>query len=222
MPSTYLVFGATGGTGKHFVTQALKSGHYVRALVRSSSKLEGLIGSARTSTNLRIVEGSIGDVKPKDMDGLVRGSDYVVCMLGEKEVQKTRKICAEFVTDRLVPSMRRCDFRGRFLYQAGGLTCPPGESLSWMLWTIRNTVARSFIGQHEDNEAVMEFLHKECGDMEWIVHLAGISGDGETKGRLKRNKEKFSIGNHRDCADFSLRVIEDDEAVRGWWFSRYA
>ncbi|EME81041.1 uncharacterized protein MYCFIDRAFT_76977, partial [Pseudocercospora fijiensis CIRAD86] len=162
MPSTYLVFGATGGTG----------------------------------------------------------SDFVVCMLGEKEVQKTRKICVEFVKDRLVPSMRRCGFKGRFLYQAGGLTCPPGESLSWTLWTIRNTIARGFIGQHEDNEAVMEFLHKECGDLEWMVHLAGIGGDGATKGRLERSKEKFSIGNHRDCAEFSLRVMEHDEAVRGWWFSR--
>jgi nucleoside-diphosphate-sugar epimerase len=150
--STFLVLGATGGTGKHFVAQALADGHRVRALVRSPGRLPP------GTENLDVRQGSITDMI--DTDELVAGVDFVVSMLGDKNLQKDSKINTAFVK-RLVPSMRR---RGvtRFLYQAGGLSRPHGGHLSPIFWTIRHTLARSFIGQHQDNEAVMEYLSKEA------------------------------------------------------------
>ena len=52
--STFLVLGATGGTGRHFVAQALGDGHRVRALVRSAGKL-----SAKAE-NLEVLGGGRG------------------------------------------------------------------------------------------------------------------------------------------------------------------
>ena len=86
---------------------------------------------------------------------------------------------------------------------------------------IRNTIARSFNGQHEDNEAVMEYLSTQCDDLEWIVHRAGIYGDGESKGVLERSSTNFSIGNHRDCAEYSYRLIREKEAIHTSDFSQY-
>lgn len=210
--STFLVFGATGGTGRHFIAQALQDGNRVRALVRDPTKLQ------TSDPNLEVHTGSITNVT--DFDRLVKGTDFVVAMLGDREAQKTAKINTTFVKG-LVPAMRRQGVK-RFLYQAGGLSKPYGGQLTLTLWTIRNTIARSFIGQHEDNEAVMEYLATEANDIEWIVHRAGIYGDGPSKGTLERSSSNFSIGNHRDCADYSYRIIRDSSAIRTSDLSQYS
>ena len=211
--ATFLVLGATGGTGKHFVTQALEDGHRVRALVRTPEKLPA------GSENLEVVQGSITD--GIDTDKLVAGVDYVVSMLGDKDLQSQAKINTAFVK-KLVPSMRRHGVK-RFLYQAGGLSKSYHGQLSWILWTLRYTIARGFAGQHEDNEAVMEYLATEANDIEWIVHRAGINPSNDSsKGVLVRSDTRFSVGTHRDCAAYNYRTVMDSSAVRTSCLSYYA
>ncbi len=60
---------------------------------------------------------------------------------------------------------------------------------------------------------MMEYLAKEAGDMEWIVHRAGISSDGPSKGELKRSATKFSVATHRDCATYNYRTVMAPSAV---------
>jgi len=215
---TFLVLGATGGTGKHFVALALADGLTIRALVRTPSKLP-----TDTSNKIEVVQGSITDPN-LDTDALVAGVDYVFSALGDKNAQRTAKINTAFV-EKLVPSMRKHGVK-RFLYQAGGLTRPHGGSLSPILWTLRYTVARGFGGQHEDNEAVHEYFVTEANDIEWIVHRAGIYGDGPSKGTLKRStgpeSGKLSVATFGDCAAYSYRTIMDDQAVRTCDLSHYA
>lgn len=210
--STFLVLGATGGTGRHFVTRALGDGHRVRTLVRTPAKV------TFQHENLEVVHGSITDTL--DIDALVHGVDFVISMLGDIGLQRTAKINTTFVK-RLVPSMRRYGVK-RFLYQAGGLSRPYGKALSPALWMIRNTLARSFIPQHEDNEAVMEYLATEANDIEWMVHRAAISSHGPSKGILERSKAGLSVATHYDCADYNYRTIMDTTAVHSSDLSRYA
>jgi putative NADH-flavin reductase len=200
---TFLVFGATGQTGKHFTSAALRDGHRVRALVRNPGKLP--VGSP----NLEIRPGSITEVP--DLDGLVDGVDAVVSMLGDARMQEQRKINTAFVRE-LVPTMRRHGVT-RFLYQAGGLSAPPGRRLPLPLWTIRHTVARGYAGQHEDNEAVMRYLAEDAMDIEWMVHRAGIGSDGPSKGVLERSAGKISVATFRDCASYNYRLLWDPAAV---------
>ena len=202
-PATYLVFGGTGGTGKHFVAQALEEGHKVRVLARNPTKL------AFQHENLLMQQGSIMD--EVNLDALVQGCDFVVSMLGDVKLQKGAKINTAFVK-KLVLAMRRHGVK-RFLYQAGGLSTPYKGHLSPILWTIRHTIARGFAGQHEDNEAVMAYLAEEAQDIEWMVHRAGIGSDGPSKGVLKRSPDKFSVATHRDCAAYSFSLLNDDSAV---------
>ena len=67
--STYLVFGATGGTGKHFLPLALGQGHIVRVLVRNPTKL------AVQDAKLQVQQGSITDAVV-NFDKLVEGADF--------------------------------------------------------------------------------------------------------------------------------------------------
>ncbi|WWC72352.1 uncharacterized protein I206_106314 [Kwoniella pini CBS 10737] len=213
--SLFLVLGATGGTGKHLVKRALQDGHRVRVLVRSPQKL------GDQAADLDVRQGSIEDVDEIDTDKLVEGVDYVVCMLGDKEAQRDKKINYLFM-QKFVPSMRKHGIK-RFLYQAGGLSKPYQGSLSWTLWLIRNTIASGFNGQHLDNEAVMEYLETQAKDLDWIAHRAGIISDGESKGTLERSISKFSMAPHRDCADYSYRLMLDPskDAIHTSDFSCY-
>jgi putative NADH-flavin reductase len=208
---TFLVFGATGQTGKHFTSLALQDGHRVRALVRSPGRL------AVDSRNLEVRQGSITDVL--DLDGLADGVDAVVSLLGDAQLQKKRKINTAFVRE-LVPAMRRQGVT-RFLYQAGALSAPPDQKLPPLLWTIRNIVAREYIGQHEDNEAVMQYLAEDATDIEWMVHRAGIGSDGPSKGVLERSSGKISVATFRDCASYNYRLLSDPAAVHTCDLSSY-
>ena len=201
--STFLVLGATGGTGKHFVSLALKEGHKVRALVRNPAKL------VAQHPNLQVQQGSITDVG--NLDDLVRGADFVIAMLGDVNLQREAKINAGFV-NQLVPAMRRHGVK-RFLYQAGGLSTPYKGHLSPIFWVIRHTIARGFAGQHADNEAVMQYLVEQAQDIEWMVHRAGIGSDGPSKGILQRSNRKFSVATHRDCAAYNFRLLADSSAI---------
>lgn len=212
---TILVLGATGGTGKHFVNLALTEGHKVRALVRDPAKLPQPLND-----NLEIRQGSITG-KDVDTDSLVKGVTHVVAMVGDKEAQRTEKIVTAFIR-KLVPSMREHGVK-TILYQAGGFSKPYGGELSWILWILRNTMARGagFEGQHKDNEAVMEYLATEGNDLIWMVHRAGIGSDGPSKGTLRRSASNFSIANHIDCAAYNLKLLTDDSAIRTADFSSY-
>jgi uncharacterized protein len=200
---TFVVFGASGQTGQHFVSLALSEGHIVRALVRNPARL------AFESPALDVHQGSITDML--NLDALVQGADFVISMLGDAETQKKTKINTAFV-QQLIPAMRRQGVK-RFLYQAGGLSKPPNQPLSPALWTIRNTVARGFIGQHEDNEAVMEYLAAAAHDLEWMVHRAAIGSNGPSKGVLERSKKNLSVATFVDCAAYNYRTLLDPSAV---------
>lgn len=207
---TFLVFGGTGQTGQHFVRLALEQGHRVRGLARTPAKLEPRDG-------LEVVTGSLDG--PLDLDALLDGVDAVVAMIGDVVAQRDRKVNTAFVRE-LVPAMRRKGVR-RFLYQAGGLSAAPGTRLPLALRLVRATMARGYIGQHEDNEAVMRYLDDEARDVEWMVHRAGIGSDGPSKGVLHRSDTAMSIGTFVDCAAFTLRTVLDDDAVHTVHCSTY-
>ena len=211
----FLLLGATGGTGTHFLPLLLSQSHHVRCLVRTPSKLPQPI-----PPNVEVIQGSITNATI-NFPALVADIDYVVVMLGDTSLQHSgaTPVC-DFIK-KLIPAMRAAGV-SRILYQAGGFSCPPNESLGIILSTLRYTIARKFEGQHRDNEAVMRYFVDECSDIEWMVHRAGIGGDGASKGVLVRSNEgKLGIGTFGDCARFSLGVVMDDQAVRRIFGSYY-
>ena len=71
-----LVIGATGGTGRRLVQQALQQGHFVTAFARDPAKIQS------THTNLRVARGDV--LKPDTIDAAVAGQDAVLCALGTR------------------------------------------------------------------------------------------------------------------------------------------
>lgn len=69
-----LIFGATGGTGRALLGQALEQGHIVTAFARDPSKLQ------TTDPNLRVVKGDALDYQ--SVETAIQGQDGVLCALG--------------------------------------------------------------------------------------------------------------------------------------------
>ena len=81
-----LVLGATGGTGRALVEQALAQGHVVTAFARDPSKVR------TTHPNLHVVKGDILD--PASVEAAVRGQDAVLSALGVRsEERRVGKEC---------------------------------------------------------------------------------------------------------------------------------
>jgi hypothetical protein len=156
-----------------------------------------------------VIPGAITDAL--DLDEMLQGVDFVVSMLGDAALQRERKINTEFVRT-LVPAMRRQGVT-RFLYQAGGLSKQPSRPLPPVLSVIKHTLARGHLGQHEDNEAVMQYLTDDASDIEWMVHRAGIGSDGPSKGVLTRSSTKVSIATFVDCATYNFHTLMDASAI---------
>jgi putative NADH-flavin reductase len=80
------VFGASGQTGKLFTELALKDGYFVKALVRTPSKLD------RQSSNLEIIEGDI--LNSGNVEQTIKSTEAVIDFTGPRqdsplEMQKT-------------------------------------------------------------------------------------------------------------------------------------
>jgi len=69
-----LIFGATGGTGRELVEQALQQGHTVTAFARNPSKVRA------THPNLRVVKGDIASYE--SVESALRGEDAALSALG--------------------------------------------------------------------------------------------------------------------------------------------
>lgn len=210
---TFLVFGATGRTGRHFISIALNEGHRVIALVRNPEKID------IQNPNLKLVKGSVVDYNA--IDELLNGANFVISMLGDAQLQKLENVNIEFVK-KLIPAMRRQEVK-RFLYQAGGFSRPYKERLPFMFWVLKNTLVRfsGLLGQHRDNEAVMEYLVEEANDIEWMVHRVSIISDDASKGTLLRSKTKNSIATFVDCAMYNYRLLTDHSAIHTCDLSYY-
>lgn len=108
------------------------------------------------------------------------------------------------------------------LYQAGGLSAQPGQRLPLMFRVVRATLARTYLGQHRDNEAVMRYLADNATDIQWVVHRASIRNDGPSKEVLKRSTRRAGIAPFQDIAAYNLRLLTDDTAVYTCDLSAYA
>src|SRR3546814_7639889 len=69
------------------------------------------------------------------------------------------------------------------------------------------------LGQHRDNQAVIEYLVEQAKDIDWVVHQAGIFSDGPSKGVLVRSADRVSMASFVDTATYNYNALNDPSAV---------
>src|SRR5216683_6089638 len=86
-PARVLIIGATGGTGRQLVTQALERRYVVTALVRDPSRLKV------DHPQLTVMQGDVLD--ESSVEAAMRGQEAVLCALGHKRFFYPSRILSE-------------------------------------------------------------------------------------------------------------------------------
>ena len=196
-----IVFGATGGTGKLIVTQALAKGHSVTAFVRTP---EGL----PQDPHLRVIQGDVFDFGA--VVDAVRGHRAVLSALGGR----TRK--KEDVLARAMPhileGMRQEYVNRLIVLGAAGAHKDYGRyqnaltTLVW--WTAKKTALKyPFIDQAAQERLIA------ASDLDYTIVRAPRLMDGPFTGKYRVLPDALPPGalriNRADVADFMLQQLTD-------------
>ncbi|MEU1419994.1 NAD(P)-binding oxidoreductase [Kitasatospora sp. NPDC005751] len=78
------ILAATGGIGRHLLTQAVAAGHDVTVVVRTPARLADPAGSGRAPAGVRVVRADLAVADPAELQSAVAGSDAVLSGLGAR------------------------------------------------------------------------------------------------------------------------------------------
>jgi putative NADH-flavin reductase len=190
-----VVFGATGGTGHHFVDLALADGHRVTASVRPSSTL------AMAHDRLRLLSGDVRD--PDHIAAAIAGQDAVVSALGPNQ-RGPASLCAAAIA-RILPAMADHGVRRLVALSAYGAAESHERNLyNRLLWIMQRE-------KMLDKER-METLIKKS-DLDWTILRPSALTNGPQTGRYRLGNDLgmrvTSKISRADLADALLRQLTD-------------
>jgi putative NADH-flavin reductase len=194
------VFGATGRTGRHVVTQALERGHEVTALVRDPTSLSPQEG-------LTVVAGDARDLRWARK--VVAGSDAVLSALGQRSFTKKITICTDAMRV-ILPVMEDEGVRRLVVVSGYGI----GENTRLDLYTV---IARLMISSILQDKKRMEDLIR-ASDTDWTTVKPAIITDGPHTGAYRVGPTlrltPFSRISGADIAEFMLDQLTDTTLLR--------
>jgi len=194
-----VVFGATGGTGRQLVEQALARGHQVTAFARHPAALD------ITHERLSVVTGDVRDLAAVARG--VAGQDAVLCALGVPAGAKGPITLCGDGTERILAAMARHGAR-RIVCQTA---FSAGESRNWGLsaWMTRRVIGR--IMHDKDRQ---EQLLRDSG-LEVVIVRPPTLTQGPRRGTYRvRERARLWPWDHvsrADVADFMLAQLDSDQ-----------
>jgi len=197
-----VVFGATGGTGRHLVAQALAEGHRVTAFTRNAAAIA-------LQPGLAIVAGDTRDAS--GVEQAVAGRDAVLCALGGRPWRRRAFVCSSAIR-HIVAAMTAHRVRRIVAISTFGA----GDTRSQVGWLARHVlfglVLRSEVA---DKEAMERELAATA--LDWTVVRVGLLTDGPARRSWRAADDGSIRGMGRiaraDVAAFMLRCLASDEWV---------
>ena len=195
-----LVFGASGGTGRELVKQALDQGHNVTAFVRDPAKLEGV-----QHPNLKLVCGDVLD--PSSVKKAVAGQEVVLVTIGAGPKRTTLR---EEGTRNIVGAMQGTGVKRLICQSSLGV----GKSRANLPFFTKHIVVDIFLrhafADHDNQEAVLR-----QSSVDWIIVRPPHLKDGPHTQTYQHGfpTEGADIKvwiSRSDVADFMLKQLADD------------
>lgn len=206
-----VVFGASGGVGKHVVEQALHKEHSVRAVYRAAS-------TARPQHNLEAV--SLSDFfGGQALSEAIVGADAVISCLGPRRDHPKNpwsKVISpldlmECFCEALIEAMTQIDMPKRFVVvSAAGV----GTSAPLMHPVLRFVFGHSNVGLAYRDLARME-EQIERSKLDWTIVRPVTLTTGPLNGEVKFCS-RFDLSNsisRADVAAFLLRCVEEPQTI---------
>jgi putative NADH-flavin reductase len=204
-PMRLLIVGATGGTGRQLVAQALQRGHTVTALVRNPSRLQ------IEHPQLRVVQGDVLDYG--SVEAAVRGQEAVISALGHNRFFRPTRILSEGTGNLL----RAMQIHGvpRFVCETSlGIGNSAGRmGLYYTLFVIPVILPFYFWDKARQEQLIA------ASKVEWVIVRPGVLSNAKKRGTYRHGHHVGSFIltvriSRADVADFMLNQIQDDMYLR--------
>jgi uncharacterized protein YbjT (DUF2867 family) len=194
-----LVLGATGGTGRAIVSQALQQGHEVTALVRGPEQDAGL------PAGVRVLRGPVTN-DTEALDAAVRGQEAVISTLGVGKALKSGRLIARSVP-LILRAMDRQRVRRLIVMSAYGV----GATWKDVPILPRMLMGLLFRDLYADKEIGDDAVQRS--DLDWTLIYPVTLTNGPGTGRYRVGEHLrlrgFPTIPRADVADFILTQIED-------------
>jgi putative NADH-flavin reductase len=199
------IFGATGGTGKQLVEQALAVGYQVVAYVRNPSKLN------TRHENLTIVQGDLANQVM--IERAISGADAVISVLGPRGDSKIKPITRGM--QNIIEAMKKQGVR-RLIISSTLSAKDPNDLPDFKAKALVNLVKLTMHAAYEEIVSVADTVRKS--DLDWtIVRLTTLNNNpksGKVRvGYLGKGEVGLRIS-RADLAEFMLKQVQDTKYLR--------
>lgn len=200
-----LVIGASGGTGRQLVEQALERGDSVTAFVRDPRRLP-----ARHEA-LRIAVGDVLD--PQSLQQAARDQDAVVCALGHKRWFYPNKILSAG-TQNIVDAMKAEGIRRLVCETSLGVGNSFGRlGIYYTLFIVPFILPLYYWDKLRQERAI------RASGLDWVIVRPAALTNASKRGKYRHG---LHVGNwlltlrisRADVADFMLDQLTDDTYLR--------
>ena len=197
------VFGATGGSGRAIVSQALAAGNEVTAFTRNPSALE-------PHTGLRIVAGEIEEQAA--VGKAIAGNEAVLCALGGRPWRRRERVCSTAVSN-ILPMMVKHGVRRIVAISTFGA----GETRAQVDWFPRIVLFGLVLRSEVADKEAME-IQLAASEALWTVVRVGVLTDEPPRGNWRAADDGSIRGMGRiaraDVAGFMLAQLDSEVWVR--------
>jgi putative NADH-flavin reductase len=204
-PWRILIVGATGGTGRELVSQALERGHLVTAFVRTPKRV-----GARHQ-RLAVAQGDVLDYG--SLDAAVVGQGAALSALGHKRWFYPNRILSTG-TRNLVRAMETKGVRRLVCETALGIGDSRGRAGLYYTLFVAPFVLPFYFRDKERQEEIIR-----ASPLDWVIVRPGRLTNGR---RRRRYRHGSDVGHwlwtcrisRADVAEFMLRQLGDDTYLR--------
>jgi len=196
-----IVFGATGGTGKLVVEQALDAGNQVTVVARDPDKFP------LQHPQLKIIRGDV--LQPNTFEDAVAGQDVVVSYLGIRKRGPTT-VYSEGVGN-IIKVMQDKNVLRIICLSAGAVIVPPKSSFM-MKFVTKNILQRLFKYGYADMLIMEEIL--SGSNLNWTVirppWLRDTGHTGKYRITINDHLQNPSKISRADLADYIVHHLSDE------------
>ena len=204
-PTRVLIVGATGGTGRQLVAQALERGYAVTAFVRDPSRLQV------DHPQLTVIQGDVLDYG--SVEAAMRGQEAVLSALGHKRF---------FYPTRILSKGTRNILRAMEAHSVPRLVCETslgiGDSVGRMGLLFTFFVIPVILPFYFWDKTRQERMIARS-NVEWVIVRPGMLTNGNMRGRYRHGRHVGGFFwtvriSRADVADFMLSQIVSDTYLR--------